>query len=838
MALSAAPTTVGATLLLLAGLTAPVAATSTAAVPSGGTATIRVGGTWLAAGAEGAAEEQYAIAVADDLVPVSWSGGDRPEPGSRVTAELLLPDAVSSGVADGEARLRADTPRGDRALALVDARADTLVAAEVSTDQEPETQDAAPAPVSHRVYVAAPEDLGGFALPDSEMLAMVEDAAAFWEDEADGVITDMVVPGQVVRYPAVTATDDNNCGLDQDFFEVMEEAAAQFPQAAFHDGTDLLVVLAPSLCTDSSTSGRALLGQDLTSGGLQVASVDSRFAIGTLAHEWGHNFGLMHANLGRCDDLGCPGEYDNLYNVMGRGISVEENRLTALSTAYRSIAGVLAAGEVAEVPFPESGGATTSTFVLAPRSEESGQRAVRVVDPDDGDPVLVEYRSGTGQDALSTYAGGLTFRGIAFRPGVVLESVDGSSAWLRTDAGRAAMVDGESWSNGSGTLSVSVDAVTGAAATVTVVATPGATWPSGTTVAIEGEPAVGSWLTAVAGPSDASTRRVQWYADGVAVPGATDWSYAVRPQDEGAQVRVAVTDYDYGRRPRTTSSAPVEIVPGTLFAYDGPFVTGTPAVGETLTTDGAIWDDPQFAGPTSTSLQWRSGGVAVPGATGSGYVVRAEDVGRRISVADTGTREGYTPLTLVSAETAVVPAPEAPPFPFAPTPVVDGTAQVGRPLTVETGDWPAGTTLQRQWLAAGAVIAGATGTGYTPGAADVGRRISVRVTASHPSYRTTTRTSAATAEVRKGDLVAATPRVSGTPRVGRTLTVAPGTWTPAARLRLAWLADGRVVRGATGRRLVLRPAHRGARIAVRVTGSRAGYARLSVTSAATRAVRR
>jgi hypothetical protein len=828
-------TTLAVTCVAVAGSLAPA---PTATGVSSGAATIRVTGTFLVAAAEREGEE-YAIVVGDDVVPVAWSDPYAVPSGAQVEAELVLP----SGLVDrykvtGRSTLRAGTAVGDRALQLIDARSATLDVRELAV-LDTDVQDGVPTPVAHRVYVVAPTNLGTFASTDDQLLAQVEAAASYWEDESDGSISDMVVPDAISRYHAVVATDLNNCGLDGEFFPVLEEAAEHFPAADFYSGTDLLVLLAPSLCTSTSYLGRALLGDGLSSGGVQVTVAEPDFVVGTLAHEWGHNFGLHHANLGPCDAYDCIGEYDNLYNVMGRSTAPDHNRLTALSTAYRSIAGVVAPGEVAELPFPETGGAVTRSFTLSPRSEESGQRAVRVVEPDTGEDVYVEYRSGGGQDALSAYARGVTHRGLAFRPGVVLESIDGRSAWLRSSGDRASLVSGDSWSNSSGTLMISAGAVTDTTASVTVVATPGAEWSSPPpTVTIQGSPLVGGQLY-VGGGWDPSTvsRRIQWYVDDVAVAGTDDSMYLVRPEDVGAAVRASVTDYGYGLRPRTYQSAPVEIQLRTLVAYERPRIQGTPVVGQTLSSRGSIWSS--LDGPTSTSVQWWSGSAAVPGATGLSYVVRAEDVGKSITMAETGTRAGYRPLTLVSDPTPVVTAPTAPAWPSTPTPRVVGSAQVGRVLTAETGTWPSGTGLTLQWLVDDLAVGGASYGGYEPVAADVGKRVAVRVTGRHPAYGTATRTSSLTSAVLEGVLGARRPLVRGRPRVGETLKAVAGAWTPSdVTLRYRWRADGRTIRGATGRRLLVRTAHRGTRISVTVTGRLVGYDARSARSRPTARVRR
>ena len=82
-----------------------------------------------------------------------------------------------------------------------------------------------------------------------------------------------------------------------------------------------------------------------------------------------------------------------------------------------------------------------------------------------------------------------------------------------------------------------------------------------------------------------------------------------------------------------------------------------------------------------------------------------------------------------------------------------------------------------------------------------------------------------------------TPRVTGTARVGSTLTAWSGTWGPGTvTLTYQWYRDGRAITGATGRTRTLTSYDRGARLRVKVTGRRSGLVATSKTSASTAAI--
>lgn len=81
------------------------------------------------------------------------------------------------------------------------------------------------------------------------------------------------------------------------------------------------------------------------------------------------------------------------------------------------------------------------------------------------------------------------------------------------------------------------------------------------------------------------------------------------------------------------------------------------------------------------------------------------------------------------------------------------------------------------------------------------------------------------------------PRISGTPKVGRTLAGSAGTWTPTpATTTYQWLADGKAIAGATTTKLKVGPTLVGRRISLRVTVGADGFLPATRTSAATATV--
>ena len=72
----------------------------------------------------------------------------------------------------------------------------------------------------------------------------------------------------------------------------------------------------------------------------------------------------------------------------------------------------------------------------------------------------------------------------------------------------------------------------------------------------------------------------------------------------------------------------------------------------------------------------------------------------------------------------------------------------------------------------------------------------------------------------------ATPRITGTTRVGEVLTVRDAAWSPRPEsISIQWYADREPITGASGTRLRLTAAHLGKRISARMTARREGYRR-------------
>jgi hypothetical protein len=824
-----------ATCGLLATASAAGTTVPAAAVQPAGPTTVLVDGTLLAAQPDGpGARPSYAVALADgDLVPVRGPlAGARPL--SQVTARLALPDSVVRGLAargtsvGAGATLAATSGAGRAALRLVDRRSLTLqiAGAPVLTDPEPTAT-----PTTHQQFVAALDNKGALGQDDTALLGHVSAVGSYWEGESNGAISSIGLPATVTHYDTAVSTTD--CGLGNDFWSVIQEAEGKFP--AFNPSVgDQMVLFVPSACSSGGIVGEGTVGNSFASGGALIVKAGTSIE-GTYAHETGHNYGFNHANA---RSSGTSMEYYGIYDVMGFALPPPYNQLTAISTPYRVFQGVTDVGEIQDVDLGTKAVAVHATATIKPRSDSSGLRSVRVVDPDTGEALYLDYRSGTGEDAGSAYLAHVGTGGLHYAPGVTLNAArtaNGTPSGVDTlvvdGAGNTSLAAGATWTNASHTLSVHVSALTATGADVSVDFTPPQDFTTVGAPSLSGSATVGGSIGLDIGTwsPTPTTVQVRWYAAGQPWTGHNDATQVVPGAAQaGQQVFARVTAIRAGFTPTTVDSAPVTVQPGTIPVTGNPTVTGTVQVGSTLQSHAGTWGS--LLSTVSSTWQWRADGADIPGATAATYAVQPGDVGKALSVAEHLTAAGYQATTLVSSATVAVPVPVISP---APTPTVSGTARVGAALKATTGTWMAGVTLSYQWSVAGSPVSGATHTTYTPRAVDLGRAVRVAVTATRPGYPDVTTTSADTGAVGLGVLSTSRPTIIGVTTVGRKLTAVAGVWTRGTSLGYSWYADGKVIKHATAKRLALTKAQKGKRITVKVTGRQAGYATASKTSART-----
>lgn len=209
-----------------------------------------------------------------------------------------------------------------------------------------------------------------------------------------------------------------------------------------------------------------------------------------------------------------------------------------------------------------------------------------------------------------------------------------------------------------------------------------------------------------------------------------------------------------------------------------------------------------------------------------------EDATITLTVRDSGKYAGTSVTVSAVPDRMVAKVIALLPKLTATTPTLPKTAKVGVSVKTSVKGWTSGAKLTYQWKRNGTVIKGATKSTYTPVAADRGKKLTVSVTGNKSGYAKATRTSAAKV-VAYGTIKAATPKITGTRKVGKTLTAVPGTGTTGVTRSYQWYANGKAITGATKRTYKLTWREGRDAVSVKITARKAGYKTVARTSART-----
>lgn len=339
---------------------------------------------------------------------------------------------------------------------------------------------------------------------------------------------------------------------------------------------------------------------------------------------------------------------------------------------------------------------------------------------------------------------------------------------------------------------------------------------------IVGTAKFGQTLTADPGEWTSGTEfTYQWYRNGTAISGATGTTYRLSAGDTGATITVGVTGAKDGYKSISTTSASTSKIAAATLKTATPKILGTARFGQTLSVKPGTWTS-----NTKFGYQWYRNGKAISGAKSTKYKLTPADAGKQITVKVTGTKAGYTTASKSSAKTAKVATLSL----KKGSPKVSGNAKVGKKLTVKRGTWTSGTSFKYQWYRDGKIISKATKASYTLKAADTGKRISVKVKGSKPGYTTASKSLAKTSKVAKGTLKSGKPSITGTVKVGKTVTAKTGTWSSGTKLTYQWYRSGKAISGAKSAKYKVKTADNGKRLTVKVTGTKAGYNKVTKTS--------
>lgn len=554
----------------------------------------------------------------------------------------------------------ADMPAGVIGKATVElVNGEALTAA---TDADPETTTDEPVPVAEakvaqaaatggpvNMYIVRVTNTGSI-ISDGAARSQVDAAMNFWRAEAGSAVSSF----RLIRsasFASKASTQSERCGLasGSGAMNLWNEAAnaIDYPGGA---GDHLMVVVSQDCLDLGGAAGIGTIGSGFSDTGALIVTDEASILPSTLAHEFGHNVGLGHANF-TCSTCGGSTAYMNLYSVMGLAVMSSQTVFTppALDAPFRSTLGLTSSSEVETVNVTPG---TPVTKTLSGRGQSSGLRGVQVVTSNGA--YWIDYRDGGGRDSTAFYRGGRSLNGRTYPHGIAVTKLSAPTRY----GDRAIDLQGSTNSTGAYRvnesftatgLKIAVTSVSGSSATVVI--SDGRTVSHAMTSAkptIVGYPKVGYEFSVDPGAwTEGVAFTYQWYLDNRAMSDQTGPTYRPGRGAVGRSVTVRVTGTKPGYTTTSTTSAPTaKVRPGTMRTVT-PRVWGAMRVGTSLTALRGTWKP----GPARYSYQWYLDGRPIQGYTQKTIQAKWWMRGHRVSVRVAASFPGYSTGYRYSART-------------------------------------------------------------------------------------------------------------------------------------------------------------------------------------------
>jgi hypothetical protein len=219
----------------------------------------------------------------------------------------------------------------------------------------------------------------------------------------------------------------------------------------------------------------------------------------------------------------------------------------------------------------------------------------------------------------------------------------------------------------------------------------------------------------------------------IANPDATEFDVADALADLGAKASALVLQA--AKSGLSTVIAVAQAISANTAAYYPASVAGLPAA---LSTARAV-----LADQNATTAQVTAAQTALITVVAGAKLKPVSPGSAAIALTSSGA------VAAAALDPAAAAAPAAAPKAFkAAKPVIKGKAKVGQKLKAKAGAWSPKPALSYQWYRGGKAIAKATAATYKVKAADKGKRLTVKVTASKAGYATAVKASAKTKTVK------------------------------------------------------------------------------------------
>jgi len=285
------------------------------------------------------------------------------------------------------------------------------------------------------------------------------------------------------------------------------------------------------------------------------------------------------------------------------------------------------------------------------------------------------------------------------------------------------------------------------------------------------------------------------------------------------------------------------------FLTADPVLLGTGVVGEPLDVVKPVFGllSPLLQGLVTTDVTWLCDGEPIPGVGNVLQFVPTEaQAGCDIAAQTVSSLLGLVPLSIVTNIIPIADGGDDLPASLSEVltldPVLTGSGVIGEQLTVTEPVFgllspalQALVTTDVTWLCNGEVIPGVGDVlSFVPEDAQAGCEMAVQTVSSLlgvlPLSLVTNIINIPGGVV--GAPVATTPAsISGTAKVGQTLTVTDPVWdTDGVTNAYAWLRNGVAIAGATGKTYKLTAQDAGKQVAAKVTGTKAGKSGVSVSN--------